>query len=321
LGNAFSGPSADRELVTDEWGVFLSGYAPIRDDKGNAVAILGIDLDARDVHKLQGDVRERSLLVLLFGVLLSLFLGTLISMKISRPVKKLVEGTRHIASGDLQYQVKVGGYDEISELAAAFNNMAKSLDKARKELVNYFYRVVQSLIRALEARDPYTSGHSDRVSQYSVRIASKMGLDQEKIELLKEAALLHDIGKLGIQESILYKKAELDVDERNTIKKHPAIGEEILKPVTQDAELLSIVRGHHERYDGKGYPDGLSGDKIGLLPAIVAAADSYDAMTSHRGYRKDLTTDEVVEQFRKNSGTQFNPEVVEAFLKVLQEGM
>jgi len=171
----------------------------------------------------------------------------------------------------------------------------------------------------MEARDPYTKGHSDRVADYSVKIASKLGLPEDKMVLLKEAALLHDIGKLGVQEMVLNKTGALSDEDRQIIRKHPAIGEDILKPVSDDKDLLAIVRGHHERYDGKGYPDALAGDKIDMLVAIVSAADSYDAMTSHRAYRVNLSKDEAVKQLQIGSGSQFNPQVVDAFIKVLKE--
>ncbi|MDD5136358.1 MAG: HD-GYP domain-containing protein, partial [Candidatus Omnitrophica bacterium] len=175
------------------------------------------------------------------------------------------------------------------------------------------------LVRVLEARDPATKGHSDRVAQFSVAIAEKMSLPKDRIELLREAALLHDIGKLGIQEMILNKKAVLSDEDWHLIKKHPEIGEEILKPVSLDTELLAVVRGHHERYDGKGYPDGLEGEKIDILTAIVAVADSYDAMTSNRAYQKNMTKSEALEQLKANRGLQFNPKAVDAFVKVLEK--
>lgn len=317
LLGAFNGPTADRRIVADKWGVFLSGYAPIHDGMGNTVAVLGIDMTAEDVFGTQKEVIKRAALTLLSGILLSIILGFLISARITAPINKLVEGTRHISSGDLRHRVEVGGADEISELASSFNKMASNLYKARQQLVGYFYRAVQTLVRVLESRDAYTKGHSDRVAKYAGQIAEEMKLSSQKVELVREAALLHDIGKLGVQEMILNKKSELSDEDRQTIRKHPLIGEELLKPVTLDKEILAIVREHHERYDGKGYPDGLSGDRIDMLAAIVAVADSYDAMTSHRAYMKNLSRDEAIDQLRKNSGLQFNPKVVEAFINVL----
>ena len=318
LLKGFSGPAADKNMIADKWGVFLSGYAPIRDKGGNIVAVLGIDMTANDVYHSEREMERRAIFVLIFGVLLSAIIGLIIAGKVASPIKKLVQGTRHIASGDLQYKVEIEGPDEISELADSFNRMGANLYKAREALLNYFYRAVQSLIRVLEARDPFTKGHSNRVAEYSEKIARKMGIPEEKVRLLHDAALLHDIGKLGIHEMILNKKVLSDEDW-HAIRKHPAIGAEILKPVSLDKELLAVVSEHHERYDGKGYPYGLKGDEIDILAAIVAAADSYDAMVSHRSYKEDLTQAEAVTQLKANSGSQFNPEVIDAFIKVLRK--
>ncbi len=315
---AFSGPSADRSIVKDKWGVFLSGYAPIKDDAGNAIAILGIDMSASDVYNLQKEVKKRALLVLLLGIIFSVLLGTFISLRVTNPVKKLVEGTRHISEGNLEYRVKTGGSDEMSELADSFNKMTIKLSDARNELFNYFYRVAQTLVRVLEAKDQYTKGHSDRVADYAEKLAVEMGLPKKRTQILKEAALLHDIGKMGVETTILRKDSSLTAEEGDIIHKHPAIGEDILKPVSLDKDILAVIRGHHERYDGKGYPDKLKGDDINIMAAIVSVADAYDAMTSHRPYMKNLTKDEAIEQLKQNSGTQFNPKVVDAFVKVLQ---
>ncbi|MDP2929815.1 MAG: HD domain-containing protein, partial [Candidatus Omnitrophota bacterium] len=315
---AFSGPSADRLIVKDKWGIFLSGYAPIKDDKGSAVAILGIDMSARDVYDLQKEVKKRALLVLLLGIILSVLLGTFISLRVTKPVEKLVEGTRRISEGDLNYRVKTGGSDEMSELADSFNKMTVKLSDARNELFNYFYRVAQTLVRVLEAKDQYTKGHSDRVAYYAEKLAIEMGLPKKRAELLKEAALLHDIGKMGVENTILRKDSDLTAEEGDIIHEHPAIGEDMLKPVSLDKDILAVIRGHHERYDGKGYPDRLKGDDINIMAAIVSVADAYDAMTSNRPYMKNMTKEEAAEQLKRNSGTQFNPKVVDAFIKVLQ---
>ena len=316
---AFSAPAADTKLIKDKWGVFLSGYAPIKDRNGKTAAILGIDMSASDVYNMQKEVHARAALVLLLGIIFSVLIGSLISGRVTKPVKKLVEGTRHISAGELDYRVKIRGSNEILELADSFNRMASRLSAARMELLNYFYRVAQSLIRSLEAKDSYTKGHSDRVAKYSEKIARSLGIDEKRIEILKEAALLHDIGKVGIQDVVLRKGTALSDDERSEIHKHPAIGEDILKPVSFDDDLLAAVRGHHERYDGTGYPDALKGGEINILAAIVGAADSYDAMTSHRPYMKNFSKPEAIEQLRKHSGTQFNPKVVDLFIDILEK--
>lgn len=314
----FLGPSADRKIVEDKWGIFLSGYAPIKNGEGESVAILGVDMSARDVYESQKEVKKRALLVLLLGVILSLILGTFISLRVTKPIKKLVEGTRRISEGDLDYRVKTGGSDEMGELADSFNKMTVKLSDARNELFNYFYRVAQTLVRVLEAKDQYTRGHSDRVADYAEKLAIEMGLPKKRTALLREAALLHDIGKMGVETAILRKDRELTIEEGDIIHKHPAIGENILKPVSPDKDILAVIRGHHERYDGKGYPDRLKGDDINIMAAIVSVADAYDAMTSNRPYMKNMTKAEAMEQLKRKSGTQFNPKVVDAFIRVLE---
>ena len=313
----FLRPSADKKVVIDEWGATLSGYAPIWDKKGIAVAILGVDMTAEDVSKTQKEVQWRTILVLIIGILMSLSLGLLISNRLTQRIEKLVEGTRHIAADDLEYKVKIKGHDEITELATAFNNMATSLDITKKKLHDYFYRAMQSLVRILEAKDPYTCGHSERVAEYAEKIGGVMGFSSDKTELLKKAAQLHDIVKLAIHESILNKEGKLTAEEWKIIKEHPILGEEVLKLVLLDEEILTTVRSHHERCDGAGYPDKINGDNINLYAQIIAVADSYDAMTSPRPYRKTLSQDVAIAELKTHSGTQFNPKVVEALLKVL----
>jgi putative nucleotidyltransferase with HDIG domain len=315
----YEGPAADKKLLIDEWGVSLSGYAPIRDESGKTLAVLGVDIMADDVYNTQREVNRRVLLILVFGFLLSIGTGALFSKGVIDPVGKLAEGTHRIATGDLQYRVEVKGTDEFRELSASFNRMAASLSEARKKLHDYYYRIVQTLIRSIEAKDPYTGGHSERVAEYSEKIAVKLGLSAEKVAALKKAASLHDIGKIGIFESILNKQGRLTDEEWEVIKKHPVVGEEILKPVFLDDEMLTIIREHHEHLDGSGYPDKLSGQKINIFAKIVSVADAYDAMTSSRAYRPALGKEKAIEELKKQRGIQFDPEVVDAFIKTLQE--
>lgn len=315
----FDGPNADKKLEVDEWGVSLSGYAPIRDKSGKAIAMLGIDMTANDVYMIQRQVHKRALLVLVLGLFLSLVLGMFISKRITSPIRELVKGTRRIGTGDLQYRVEISGNDEISELATAFNQMTKNLFEARKRILNYFYDVVQSMVRILEAKDHYTRGHSERVAEYAAKIAQKMGFPKEKVELLTEMALLHDIGKLSIKDDILNKKGRLTEEEWEIVKRHPIIGEEILKPVFFKEEMLIVVREHHECYDGRGYPDQLTGDKINIFAAILFVADAFDAMTSERAYRSALSRQEAIAELKVNRGTQFNPKIVDVFLEILKD--
>ena len=314
---SFERPMVDKKMNSDEWGTTLSGYAPIRDAVNNTVAVLGVDINADKLYAMRRAVRLRALLVLLGGLTLSIFLGFMVSRRVIKPIGKLVEGTRRIAAGDLDFKVEIDGEDEIAELSDSFNNMASSLSQSRKDLQDYFYRVVQAMVRSLEAKDHYTRGHSDRVSEYAALIAKEMGFASEKIDMLTKAAQLHDIGKLGIHEAILNKTGTLSSEEWDLIHSHPAVGEEILKPILLDREMLEVAKSHHERFDGKGYPQGLIGEKVNIFAQIVSVADAYDAMTSSRSYRPALARQEALSRIKEGSGTQFNPKVVEAFLKAM----
>ncbi|MDD5424653.1 MAG: HD domain-containing protein [Candidatus Omnitrophica bacterium] len=317
MKKALQVPSADKKLVEDEWGVTISGYAPIRDSSGKTVAVIGIDMSAKKVRDMERELNRRAVFVLALGIFVAVILGLLIGKGTTDPIKKLEEATQRISSGDFKYRVDIRGNDEISRLGKAFNRMAESISESRKALQDYFYRIVQTLARSIEAKDTYTKGHSDRVAEYARKIALEMGIAEEEADMLKSVAELHDIGKLGIEESILNKDGKPTPEEWEIIKEHPKTGEEILTPVFLDKKKLAIVRSHHERYDGKGYPDGLKGDEIDILAQIVSVADSYDAMTSKRAYRDSMGKAAAIEELVKHSGTQFNPEVVEAFIRVL----
>lgn len=175
---------------------------------------------------------------------------------------------------------------------------------------NYF-ETMNVLVRTIEASDPYTSGHSQRVSAYCEAIARQLALPQSKIDIIKSAALLHDIGKIGIDKTILHKTGKLEKDELKTIRSHPEIGATIIADLSYLSNISEIIRHHHERNDGKGYPDGLSHDSIPLETSILIIADSFDAMTTDRPYRHALSLEDALNEIKINSGTQFNPDIVD----------
>lgn len=183
---------------------------------------------------------------------------------------------------------------------------------------NYF-ETINVLIRAIEANDPYTSGHSLRVSAYAECIARKLNLSQSKIDLIKSAALLHDIGKIGIDKTILNKSGKLDKDEFDTIKTHPNIGATIISDLSYLTNISDIIRHHHERNDGSGYPDGLSHDNIPIETSILTIADSFDAMTTNRPYRYSLDLDTALNEIKENAGSQFNPDIIDVAVIALRE--
>jgi putative nucleotidyltransferase with HDIG domain len=235
--------------------------------------------------------------------------------------------------------MKAGAYNYINKpfnLEEVSFSVRRALEKRRLELENRdyqqhleqkveeqaqkirasFFNAVTALAYALEAKDVYTSGHSQRVTEISVAIAKELGLPKESIEKIRLAGLVHDIGKIGVRESVLNKPGSLSEEEYEHVRLHSQTGEHILKPLVGDKEILKAVRHHHERYDGAGYPDGLKGERIPLLARIIAVADTFDAMTSERPYRKALTKEAACAEVERCRGTQFDPEAADAFLKV-----
>lgn len=191
--------------------------------------------------------------------------------------------------------------------------------KEQKEMVEKAYlETIQMLRYTVEAKDSYTRGHSDRVSAYSVLIGEELELYDKDLRVLKIGGLFHDIGKIGISDSILLKPGKLTDEEYNELKRHPAIGKQIVSNSTIFRDLIPIIYSHHERYDGTGYPQKLKGEDISFLARIVSVADAFDAMTSKRSYRDKLELDYVKDQIRQGIGTQFDPEIANVFLNILE---
>jgi putative nucleotidyltransferase with HDIG domain len=185
------------------------------------------------------------------------------------------------------------------------------------EMRNLYLSTIQALNKTVEAKDPYTSGHANRVEKFAVELAEAYHLPFESVQNIKTASILHDIGKIGINDSILNKATRLSQEEFHEIMRHPSIGADIISKVDFLKDITTIVKHHHERFDGKGYPDGLHGDEIPIEAAILTIADSYDAMTSDRPYRKALTQEEAFEELKRNAGTQFHPQLVETFISIM----
>lgn len=192
------------------------------------------------------------------------------------------------------------------------------LSIANEKLEQSYMETIETLRYTVEAKDPYTRGHSDRVAAYSVLLGQRLGLSEEDLKLLKLGGLFHDVGKIGVPDSILLKEGHLDNEEYSQIKNHPSIGVHILSNATIFSDIIPIVHHHHERFDGRGYPSGLAGEDIPPLVRIVTIADSFDAMTSRRSYRDALSINIVKEEFSKNLGTQFDPNFGNTFLDIIE---
>lgn len=193
----------------------------------------------------------------------------------------------------------------------------KQLHDKNEELERAYLDTIGILRQTVEAKDPYTRGHSDRVSEYSVLIGKKLGLDEKTLHILKIGGLFHDIGKIGIPDSILLKESKLSDEEYSQIKNHPMIGVHMLGDAAIFTDILPIVKHHHERYDGRGYPSQLVGDDIPYVARIAAVADTFDAMTSKRSYRDSLPIDIVRAEIERCSGTQFDPNIAKVFLDIM----
>ncbi len=209
---------------------------------------------------------------------------------------------------------------EIFEGLARQAAIAMERVRLYREINDLFANVVMALAEAMEAKDPYTQGHTRRVTDLSVAIAEELGLPPEEVLKVRTAAMLHDIGKIGMPDAILQKPGRLDEAEREVIRRHPQEGERILRPLQHLHEIIPGVAEHHERYDGTGYPQGLRGEEISLCGRIIAVADVFDALTSERCYRRALPVEVVLEEMRAEAGRAFDPRVLEAFLRAWEKG-
>ncbi len=197
-------------------------------------------------------------------------------------------------------------------------NLEKKVEEQAAKIRNLFIDSLKSLAQALEAKDSYTESHSEDIASYTAMVAEDIGLPSQMVDKIRLAGLLHDIGKIGVKESILNKPGKLTEEEYLHVMRHPVIGENILKPIIKDEDVIDMVRHHHERYDGKGLPDGLKGKEISIGARIMAVADTYHAMTSTRPYRKALPHETAVKEIIRCSGSQFDPDIAKAFLKTAE---
>lgn len=210
------------------------------------------------------------------------------------------------------------GLKSVSQMRI-INDINDKLEVAYSDLKKAYRGTVESLRLAVDAKDSYTKNHSDRVALYSKLIGEQLKLPEDQLEILYDGALFHDIGKIGIPDSILQKPGKLTDEEYDDIKNHPSIGAKIIAPAKIFEPIIPIVKHHHERFDGRGYPSGLKGTDIPLLARIVTVADSFDAMTSDRSYRPRFTLVKALDELENGKGTQFDPDIVDAFIIAFKE--
>ncbi len=212
--------------------------------------------------------------------------------------------------------------DDLELMTSLANQVAVAVENSRlyEELKETFYATAEALAETIDLRDPYTGGHTRRVMNYSMVVGRFMGLGRTEMENLRLSAILHDIGKIGVRDDVLLKQGKLDDEEYKKMCQHPGFGSDVLGRIRQLRDVIPGVRGHHERFDGRGYPDRLENGAIPLSARIIAVADTYDAMTTDRPYRKGLTAEEALAELDRCSGTQFDPVAVAAFREAWKAG-
>jgi HAMP domain-containing protein len=285
---------------------------------------------ARELDVAFAAVRTMARKTVLIGVvagLLAMVAGGLLARRITTPLRSLAEVTGAVAAGDLTRRVPVRSRNELGRLGENFNSMAAEIESyigslrlALQENQELLVDSIRALAAAIDAKSPYTRGHSERVSQYAVAIGRHLGLDDDALRTLQISALLHDVGKIGIEDAILQKPGTLTEGEFAQMRAHPLKGAAIVSPIKRLRDMLPGIRSHHESWSGGGYPDGLVGEAIPFTARVIAAADVFDAMTTHRPYQRALGSEFVYLRIRELAGQRLDPAVVEAFFTAIAAG-
>lgn len=272
-------------------------------------------------------MQQRTLMVSAVAGLVALALGFVLSRRMIQPLQELANISSEIAEGKFNVRSVVVGEDEIAQLGNNFNHMAGNIESLVRKLKHalrqnqeLFLETIRTLAAAIDAKDPYTKGHSERVSAYSMAIARHLGLDFDDVFHVRIAAILHDVGKLGIKDGILNKPGGLTDEEYEIMRRHPDIGAQIMTPISKLKTIIPGIRNHHETWDGNGYPDKLKGEEIPMVARIIGVADTFDAMTTNRPYQKAMSLEYVTEKMKAMSGTRFDPVVVHAFVAAVDAG-
>ncbi len=301
----------------------LGSYSPVTSLEWAVVVQKPREDAYRGIYEMQRTGRLLAWLAVFVSVGLSIFSAR----RITSPLQVLAQSSQAIARGDFSQRVHLKTRTEIGELATTFNTMQEELEqyveklkRAAEENKTLFMRSIQMLAGAVDEKDPYTKGHSDRVTKYSEMIAREMGMDPGFLEILRVSAQLHDVGKIGIEDRILKKPGALTPEEFEIMKTHTTKGANILRPVPQLVEMLPGIELHHEALDGRGYPYGLKGDDIPPLARVIAVADTFDALTTNRPYQKAYDSEEALCIIQNASGKRLDPRAVNALLAVYKRG-
>jgi len=302
----------------------LGTYMPVPDESGWGVIV---QVDIEKAYFTAIDLRNKSVVLVAVVAALAAVLGSLFAGQISQPVRRLAEGARRLAGGDYSSRVSVRSRNEVGVLADAFNQMGEEIQKAIEEIrrraeenKELFMGSIRMLANAIDEKDPYTRGHSERVAYYSACVAKHLGMSPEEVERVHVSGIIHDVGKIGIEDKILRKAAALTDEEYEIMKQHPTKGEHILEAVPLLKEKAGDGLMHHENVDGSGYPKGLTGGEIPLFGRIVSVADAFDAMTTDRPYSKAMTFEAAVARLKFLAGRKFDAACVDAFERAFLTG-
>jgi HD-GYP domain-containing protein (c-di-GMP phosphodiesterase class II) len=304
----------------------LGSYATAELDKNSRLGVIAIQDEAAALVSVS-DMRWQTLLISLVVGGLTILIGIFFAKRLTHPVRQLADGAQRIAAGDFSQRIEVTSRTELGALGNSFNLMTDQIERFIKDLQQsaeanreLFIGTVKGLAAAIDGKDPYTRGHSERVSRFSIAIAQRLGLADDEVEKIRISALLHDVGKIGIDDSILKKPSALTDEEYEIMKKHPQKGYKIMSQIPAMKEFLPGMYMHHEMVNGKGYPQGLKGDEIPIMGRIVAVADTFDAMTTDRPYQKAMEFDVALERIESFVGTRYDPAVVAALVEACKEG-
>lgn len=304
----------------------IGAYSTAMLGKNMNLGVIAIQDEAKALASVS-EMRWQTWMISLAFAMLALIVGVISARLLTNPIYSLSEAAKKIAGGDLTTRVATSSIAEIGTLGSSFNSMTDELQgyiaklaNAARENRELFVGTVKALAAAIDGKDKYTRGHSERVARISVAIGRQLGLSEDEIEKLRISALLHDIGKIAIDDSILKKPAALTDEEYEIMKTHPQKGYKIMSQIPAMKDFLPGMYMHHEMVNGRGYPQGLKGDEIPLQAKIVSVADTFDAMTIDRPYSKGMLLDEALERIRSFVGTRYDAEVVEALVRGCMAG-
>jgi HD-GYP domain-containing protein (c-di-GMP phosphodiesterase class II) len=305
----------------------LGAYATARLDQDAPLGVIAIQ-DEHAALQSVTDMRRQTLYISLLAATFALLIGFLFAKQLTQPVRELAAGAHRIAGGDFSQRINISNRtEELGELGESFNQMTDQLEHYIEDLRNaaednrqLFIGTVKALAAAIDGKDPYTRGHSERVARFSLAIAERLGLPDDETEKLRISAMLHDVGKIGIDDNILKKPAALTDEEYEIMKQHPQKGFKIMSQIPAMRDFLPGMYMHHEMMDGRGYPQGLKGDEIPMQARIVSVADTFDAMTTDRPYQKGMSLEDAITRIKTFVGTRYDSVVVGALVEACESG-